>query len=71
MHLALGPDGNLWFTNGRLNIGRMTLDGKAEAYEPPTHYASADMMVVGKDGNLWFNEFEGNKIGKVVLNTSP
>src|SRR5450631_240507 len=52
--LALGSDGNVWFTDPKnLKVGRMTPSGAVVEYpvsDPPTTIAG------GPDGNLWFTE---------------
>ncbi len=52
--LALGPDGNIWFTDSaNLKVGRMTPTGSVVEYsvsDPP------DTITAGPDGNLWFTE---------------
>jgi streptogramin lyase len=66
--LALGPDGNLWFTettaskvgfivpsNGTFGP-EFILTGGAQ----PTH------ITAGPDGNIWFSEGAGNRIGRVT-----
>jgi len=66
--IALGPDGNLWFTEYAGNrIGRITPAGVITEYPLPASSAPI-AITVGPDGNLWFCEEGGNRIGK--MNTS-
>jgi streptogramin lyase len=52
--LALGPDGNIWFTDSaNLKVGRMVPTGSVVEFsvsQPP------DTITAGPDGNLWFTE---------------
>ena len=65
--ITVGPDGNLWFTEGSENrIGKLSLaSGKITVYNVPTANAALGNIVAGPDGNLSFTEIEGNKIGKI------
>jgi streptogramin lyase len=55
-----GPDGNLWFTELRGAIGRITPDGRVTEFPvaPPPGAASAGAwdIAAGPDGDLWFIE---------------
>src|SRR5947207_8708637 len=56
-HLALGSDGNLWFTESRLDagkIGRVDARGKITELAVPNASSQPDDMVSGPDGALWF-----------------
>ncbi len=58
MDVAVGSDGNIWFTeNGASQIGKMTIEGVMLA-EYPTKTANANVSAItsGPDGNLWFLE---------------
>lgn len=54
--LALGPDGNLWYTAGQ-HVGRVTLRGAVTVFPFPPDYNAVDgtqmPIVAGPDGNLW------------------
>src|ERR1700680_2304543 len=59
--IAVGADGNLWFTeNGSNQVGRITTAGVVTEFPAGTlpFYIAA-----GSDGNLWFTEF--NSAGKI------
>ena len=65
--LCMGPDGALWFTDGRRHqIGRMELRGKLQAFDLP--FGSGPTAIVkGPDGALWFTEEGGDKIGRMTV----
>jgi streptogramin lyase len=72
--LAVGPDGNLWFTDAPLGagvptgadkIGRFTLSGEITEFPLPAH-ANPQGITAGPDGNLWFVEIEGNAVGRIT-----
>jgi streptogramin lyase len=57
--IALGPDGNLWFTEPN-RIGRITPDGTVTHYAVPTPPRFGfGGITAGPDGNVWFTEIEG------------
>jgi streptogramin lyase len=61
--IALGADGNLWFTQGS-GLGRLTPEG---VYTPfAVGEATAYAITRGPDGNIWFTERFGQRIGKVT-----
>lgn len=72
--ITAGPDGNLWFTEGRANrIGKITSGGVVTEYSngitqnPYMEGANAGLssITAGPDGNLWFTETYNNQIGKI------
>jgi streptogramin lyase len=58
-----GSDGNLWFTNGNNQIGRITLDGDLRGFLTICRDSSPEVITVGPDGNLWFTEPGCGRIG--------
>ena len=69
--IAIGPDGNVWFTeaacsDGHDYIARISPAGETADYVIPTAGAGAAGIVAGSDGNLWFTESEANKIGRIT-----
>lgn len=65
--IALGPDGNLWFTESDGNkIGRITPSGAITEFPIPTAGSGPGGITAGPDGNLWFTEKTGNKIGRIT-----
>jgi streptogramin lyase len=61
--ITTGPDGNLWFTEFNIGIGRITPQGVI------TEYAafSPQDITAGPDGNLWFTSQNGNTIGRITI----
>ena len=79
--ITVGPDGNLWFTEGANKIGRITTAGVITEFPVPTAASGPTGITMGPDGNLWFTETgdfnkfpqaPGDKIGRLMLdpNTS-
>jgi virginiamycin B lyase len=67
--IAVGPDGNLWFTLFSTNmIGTYNpADGGFVEYPVPTANAEPDGITAGPgDGKLWFTEEGGNQIGAIA-----
>jgi streptogramin lyase len=70
--IALGPDGNLWFTETNANqIGRITPAGVVTEFPvDPAQVFSPIAITAGPDGNLWFAGFTGGgdnpKIGRMT-----
>jgi virginiamycin B lyase len=65
--IAVGPDGNLWFTvGGRPKVGRITTAGVATEFELPAADAQPGSIVAGSDGNLWFTESANRKVGRIT-----
>src|SRR4029077_11216194 len=52
-----GPDGNLWFTEGRANkVAKVTSAGGFTEYSLPTARSLPGSITAAQDGNLWFTE---------------
>ena len=65
--IALGSDGNLWFTEEAADaIGRITPSGTVTEFPIPTAGSGPRGIAPGSDGNLWFTEFNANKIGRIT-----
>jgi streptogramin lyase len=64
--IAVGADGNLWFTEPMADrIGRISPAGVvAEFPLAPERYPSG--IAMGPDGAIWFTEFEGDRIGRIT-----
>jgi streptogramin lyase len=54
--VAIGPGGDLWFTEFSDNptIARISMDGVVTEFPIPTDYAAPGGIAPGPDGNLWF-----------------
>ena len=64
--ITVGPDGNLWFTEGANKIGRITTAGVITEFPVPTAASGPTGITMGPDGNLWFTETAANKIGRIT-----
>lgn len=65
--IALGSDGNVWFTENVGNaIGRITPLGQITEFPIPTADSAPQGIAAGPDGNLWFTESAGNKVGRIT-----
>lgn len=56
-HITLGSDGNMWFTESRLDfakIGRIDNSGNITEFVVPNASSQPDDIVSGPDGALWF-----------------
>ena len=51
--IAVGGDGNLWFTEKEGNrVGRIMVDGAMTEFALPTPKAGPDGIALGPDGNI-------------------
>ena len=67
--IALGPDGNMWFTETAANqIGRIDPKGNITEFVVPQALSAPVDIVAGADGALWFTEESGfpEGIGRVT-----
>lgn len=59
-NLALGPDGNIWFTDaGAHKIGKITTAGTITEFSTPTANTKPWGITAGPDGAMWFTECYG------------
>jgi streptogramin lyase len=66
--LAVGADGNLWFTNANNRIGRITVDGVVSTYDTTAYDVRRPFdLTTGPDGNLWFTSLDNDRIGLLHL----
>jgi virginiamycin B lyase len=70
-HIALGSDGNMWFTESNINInqiGRVDAKGKITEFVVPEESSQPDDIASGPDGALWFTMPSGfpTNIGRVT-----
>jgi len=64
--IALGNDGNEWFTDAGSNaVGKITSSGTITEYATPTTGSGPYGMTSGPDGRLWFAEQTKEKIGAI------
>jgi virginiamycin B lyase len=67
--LALGPDGNVWFTDGPDGgIGRITPSGNVDEVTLPAAASGLGEIAAGPNGTIWFGEYNANAIGRLTLN---
>ena len=65
--IITGPDGALWFMEGRADkIGRLTTDGAFTEYPLPTRGTFGGTLTVGPDGAIWFTEQSRDKVGRIT-----
>ncbi|HEY4388407.1 MAG TPA: hypothetical protein VGN34_28480 [Ktedonobacteraceae bacterium] len=68
LFVAVGPDGNVWFTQPSTDaIGEFNPVTASFSKYAVTKGSGPYDLIVDKNGNLWFSEFTGNRIG--FLNT--
>jgi hypothetical protein len=75
LHITVGPDGNLWFTEYiRNRIGRITPLGVVTEFSVVSTNTGTAGITAGPDGNVWFTEPVANRIGRIttaVVNAPP
>ena len=57
LHITLGSDGNVWFTESQINagkIGQVDARGRITEFAVPNTSSQPDDIVTGADGALWF-----------------
>ena len=66
IEIALGPDGNLWFTEQNTSaVARVTPDGVISEFPTPTPGFPYD-ITAGPDGNVWFTEGSNGRIARIT-----
>ncbi len=63
--VALGFDGNVWFTDAAGAVGRITPAGQITRFAVPTPGAVPVRICRGADGALWFSEYGAGQIGRI------
>ena len=67
--IAVGPDGNLWFTETIANrLGRITTNGVITEFTLPPAAQSVRGIAAGGDGRLWFCAYGSGQIGAMTTN---
>jgi streptogramin lyase len=68
--LAIGPDGNVWFTDCHdSRIGKVTPGGEVTEYPTPSACIveeGVDGIAAGPDGNVWFTMWHSAVLGRVT-----
>jgi streptogramin lyase len=70
--IALGADGNMWFTDrgangeGRSLIGRIAPSGAIVEFPIPAVHSEPGSIALGADGNMWFVETGVDRIGRIT-----
>jgi streptogramin lyase len=68
--LAVGADGNVWFTAGQGpygSLGRITPSGEVTDFTSLLPARSGPNGITeGPDGNIWFTDMTGNRIGRIT-----
>lgn len=66
--LAVGPDGNVWFTAASVQrVGFITSSGQIQEFPPLPAYSDPNFIAAGPDGAIWFTEYEeGPVIGRMT-----
>jgi hypothetical protein len=66
--IALGPDGNVWFSETEVSqIGRVTPDGQITEFRTGISPGSKPLSIVVRDGALWFSEASGNRVSRITV----
>jgi hypothetical protein len=65
--ITLGPDDNIWFTEGINRIGKITRDGLVKEF-PVTGASGFADICAGPDNRLWFTCANSEKIGRITTN---
>ncbi|MEO6835030.1 MAG: Virginiamycin B lyase [Candidatus Tumulicola sp.] len=69
--VALGSDGNIWFTElGKSKIGQLNQQAKIAEAVTPTAKAGPNGIASGPNSRVWFTETNVAKIGQILL-TGP
>lgn len=69
--IALGADGNMWFTDDGTNseghnlIGRITPSGAVTEFPVSARATSPGDIALGADGNMWFTQYPGT-VGRIT-----
>jgi streptogramin lyase len=69
--VAVGPDGNLWFTTGEDNsILRVTPSGTQTVFtDAQSELDNTWGITAGPDGAMWFTNLDNNRIGRIDVTT--
>jgi streptogramin lyase len=66
--LALGRDGNVWFTLGApAAVGKVTPAGEITLFRTPAASSLPFGIAAGPDGHMWFTERNADAVGSIPL----
>src|SRR6185437_14000891 len=66
--IALGPDGNVWFSESDGDkIGRITPDGRITEFGDGISPGSRPLSLVARGDALWFSEPGAGRIGRITM----
>ena len=66
--IVLGPDGNIWFSEGEVDrIARVTPDGRITEFGAGMTPGSRPLSIVVRDGALWFSQADGGRVARMTL----
>jgi len=66
--IALGPDGNVWFSEQDTDhLGKVSPAGCIQEYTPPRSSVGISDLVAGPDGYLWFTSGSDDLIGHIAV----
>lgn len=66
--IALGPDGNLWFTlRATDQIGRISPSGSLSTFAVPGAGSAPVGICAGPDGAMWFTQSGSDQVGRIDM----
>src|SRR6266542_2147613 len=65
--ITAGPDGNLWYTDQKGKIVRVTPSGVITEYPLPVETSAPLGIIAGSDGFLWFTETSAPNVGRISM----
>ncbi len=66
--IALGPDGNIWCSEGDIDrLARVTPDGRVSELGVGMTPGSGPLSIVERDGALWFSQASGGRVARMTL----
>jgi virginiamycin B lyase len=67
MHIVVGADKNLWFTEvGGNALGRITTAGMLTEFPFGAKNTSPDGITMAPDNRIWFTQYTANTLGVVL-----
>ncbi len=69
--MAVGPDGNIWFTERAGGVGRITPAGVVTEFSDGLSLgASPRGIAAGPDGTMWFTEERGDRVARLTIDAA-